>query len=169
MLKNKKLQVMIEIALIVALSYVLAQFRLFRMPQGGSVTLTMVPLLVLAFRRGAGPAVVAGLILGLLRLMDGYVLHVLQVVMDYPLPFALVGLAGFFPKQPIVGLLVGGLGRYASHVFSGAVFFGMYAPEGMNPWLYSLSYNASFFIPELIITGLVIRILWARKDLFNVQ
>ncbi len=166
---DKKLKIMIEIALIVALSYVFAQLRLFRMPQGGSVTLTMVPLVVLALRRGAGPAVAAGAILGTLRLMDGYVLHFAQLLLDYPLPFALVGLAGLFPGHPFYGILLAGAARYSCHVISGAVFFAAYAPEAMNPWIYSLGYNASFLVPELILTAVLVRILWTRKDLFYAQ
>ena len=168
-MKDKKLQVMIEVALIVALSYVFAQIRLFRMPQGGSVTLAMVPLFVLAFRRGAGPAIAAGTLLGFLRLLDGYILHFAQVIFDYPLPFALLGLAGLFRKQPVLGVLIAAAARFGSHVFSGAVFFGEYAPEGVNAWWYSVTYNASFFIPELIITAVILRLLWTRKDLFDVR
>jgi thiamine transporter len=79
--------------------------------------------------------------------------------MDYPLPFAALGLAGLFPNRPMIGLVLGTAGRYVIHVLSGAIFFGAYAPEGMNPWIYSLGYNASYIVPNGIIAIVVIGLL----------
>jgi len=59
----------------------------------------------------------------------------------------------------VLGIILGGLGRFAMHVISGAVFFATYAPEGTNVWVYSATYNASYMVPELIISIVVMLIL----------
>lgn len=153
-------RILVEIALTIALSFVLDELRIFQMPQGGTVSLSMLPIIVLAFVRGPWPAVTAGLLFGLIDLATPpvYILHPVQVVLDYPLPYALVGLAGLargrwmraLDKQHdivattlaiVPGVVLGAGLRYAAHVVSGAVFFAEYAPEGQPVWIYSALYN----------------------------
>ncbi len=156
-----------EIALAVALGVVFHFIRLYQLPQGGSVNLEMLPIFVIAFRRGLLPAVLTGFIFGFLDLIiEPFIVHPVQVVLDYPLAFALVGMAGLF--QPLwarfvrqaaegktsltpglllavtPGVLLGSLLRFASHFVSGIVFFASFAPKGQPVWLYSLIYNGSY-------------------------
>lgn len=169
-MRDKKLIVMVEIAIIVALAFLLGQIRLFRMPQGGSVSLQMVPILFLALRRGWLPGFVAGFLLGTLKLLvDPYIIHPVQLLFDYPLPYALLGLAGLFKSIPFVGVLVGTVGRFVIHFLSGVVFFGAYTPEGTNPLWYSALYNGSYLIPEMIIALVVVGLLSTRRDLLEPQ
>jgi thiamine transporter len=87
-----------------------------------------------------------------------------QFLLDYPLAFGSLGLAGFFrnlrwPWLPGVGVAVGICGRFICHFISGLVFFASYAPAGMNPAVYSAIYNALYLVPELIISEIVTGIL----------
>jgi len=149
-------QVVTEVGVAVALSAVLSLIRVFRMPQGGSISLEMVPIFYVALRRGAGTGVLAGLVLGMVKLvLDPYVVHPLQFLIDYPLAFGVLGLAGLFPGMPLVGVLVGGALRLLMHVISGVVYFASYAPEGSNVWVYSLTYNATYMVPEVIIAMII--------------
>jgi thiamine transporter len=152
---------LVEAAVMVALATVLSVMVVYRAPQGGSITpASMVPLLVLALRRGPRVGLLAGAVYGLIQLwMNPFVVHWVQVVLDYPLPFALLGLAGFFARWPAGGVVVGILGRLGSHVVSGVVFFGSYAPSGVNVWAYSLAYNASYLLPEMALSLIVVSLL----------
>jgi len=85
--------------------------------------------------------------------------------LDYPLAFGCLGLAGFFRKYPIVGVIVAVTGRFVMHLISGAVFFANFAPEGLNPWIYSALYNGSYMLPELVISLFVIFLLQRSKAL----
>jgi thiamine transporter len=144
----------------VALATVLGFIRLFRMPQGGSISLEMVPIFIIALRRGGPVGLLAGGIYGLLQLLiDPYIVHPVQVLLEYPLAFALVGLAGFFKEKPWLGITVGSAARYIVHVISGMIFFGSYAPEGTPVLIYSLGYNAIYILPNLIISGLIVGLL----------
>ena len=140
---------LINVALMLALTIVLHQLRLFHMPQGGSVTLgAMVPLLFLTYRYGAGIGCLAGFLYGMINLMqDAFIVHPLQVLFDYPLPYMALALAAVLP------------GRFLCHYVSGVVFFGSYAPPDTSPYLYSLVFNATYLVPEAIICLVVLRVL----------
>lgn len=146
-----------------ALGVILSLIKVYRLPQGGSVTATTLPVLFLAVWRGPKAGAAAGLVLGLLKLTLGpIIVHPAQVLFDYLIPFALLGVAGFLPRYPAMGVLVGSLCRGASHTFSGAIFFASYAPPGMNVWKYSVLYNASYVLPEALICIVLVPILLRR-------
>ncbi len=152
-----------EIGVSVALAAVLGTVRIYRAPQGGSVSLVMVPILYLALRRGPGSGMLAGIVLGVVKLLlDPYVVHPLQVVMDYPLAYGVLGIAGAFPRYPTLGVLAGSLARFLVHLLSGVVFFASYAPEGSNVWAYSALYNASYMVPEAAISAILMFLLGIR-------
>jgi thiamine transporter len=154
---------MVEGALCVALAVVFSEFKMFAMPQGGSVTLEMAPLLYFSYRRGFKWGAAAGVISGVFMvLFGGYIAHPIQAALDYPVAFACVGAAGFFKGKPILGTILAGGARFVCHVLSGVIFFSSYAPEGQNPWVYSAVYNASFMVPSLLISGVLAMILWKR-------
>ena len=89
-----------------------------------------------------------------------------QVALDYPLAFGCLGLAGFFQKRwTLAGVVVCITGRFIMHLISGVLFFASFAPEGMNPWVYSAIYNGSYMIPELGISLFVIFLLQQSKAL----
>ena len=54
-MQDSRVQVMIEVALSVALAVVLGWLRPFRMPFGGSIALDMLPIMIVALRRGFLP------------------------------------------------------------------------------------------------------------------
>ncbi len=157
-------EVIVLVALAVALSLISHSF--FRMPQGGSINLGMVPLFWLAFRRGWKIGVFGGAVFGIADLaIEPFVVHPLQFILDYPLAFAILGIAGKFQKYPVIGVVVGGMGRFISHFISGIVYFADYAPPDMNPAVYSAIYNGTYLIPSIIICAIVIGVLQKSKGL----
>jgi thiamine transporter len=158
-------KIVAEVVVSVALAYALNMIVMFRMPQGGSVTaVSMVPLLWLALRRGVRVGVIGGIMFGIVDMFpQPFVVHPVQFLLDYPLAFGALGLAGFFQTHPIGGVFSGIAGRFACHFIAGVVFFGMYAPEGMNPIVYSAIYNGSYLIVELVFSVIVMYILVKRN------
>lgn len=160
-----------EAGLAIGLAFVLSMIKIYHLPAGGSVTAgSMIPILLLALRRGYKLGLVAAVLYGVLQLIEGpYVVHPAQVVLDYPLAFGALGLAGFFATRSkesprgdlyaLSGIATGIAGRFVCHLLSGVVFFSEYAPEGMNPWVYSAVYNGSYLVPELIISSVLMYIL----------
>ncbi len=257
MFKNTRM--LAEAGIMVGLAMALWYLNIGQLPQGGSISLQMLPLLVFALRWGAGPGVVVGVAYGFLHsLQDMFMVHPLQYLLDYPIAFGLIGLAGLvknvrinrvvsvllavailvggilvfhytmtstaevkaqvtqleeqlavatpdeaselgeelkdlkskaqlFPvggyvvlassilaflailygswrrtyTTPVeLGVLLGGAGRFVGHLLSGYIFFGQYAPEGMNPWVYSLIYNFLVVAPSTLLALAVILIVW---------
>ena len=157
------LHAMIEGALCIALAIILSFIKILKMPQGGSITLEMMPLLFFAYRQGFRWGIIAGTLFGfLLFLTGGYFVHPLQFLLDYPIAFAAMGFAGLFPKHHIIGALLAGSIRLFCHTLAGVVFFAAYAPIGQNIWLYSFIYNATFLIPSLGLSTFVAWVLWKK-------
>jgi len=162
-MENKKVRILVEASLAAALALALSYLRIWQMPQGGSVTLENVPILIFALRWGLKAGTGAGAVAGLLQLiLGGYVVHPLQALLDYPLAFGVLGLAAAVPRPIWFGLTLGTFLRFACHVLSGVIFFASFAPEGTNVWFYSVAYNGSYMIPNLILSIVLTYILWPR-------
>ena len=149
-------------AISISLAFILSCIRLFKMPQGGSVTAaSMLPIFLFAYAYGTVPGLVAGIAYGLLQfIQEASFVHPVQILLDYPLAFGLLALCGLGRKLPesyglTVGIVLGSLGRFVCATLSGIVFFADYAPAGQNPILYSIVYQASYLIPELVICILI--------------
>lgn len=142
---------LVEVALTIAMAAVLHYLRLWQMPFGGSVSLEMLPILVLALRRGVVAGVLAGVLFGFVDLMlEPYILHWAQVALDYPIAFGAVGLTGLL--SPVwrravdsgttatlvrsaawivpAAVFFGAIGRYVAHFTSGVIFFATAAMGG---------------------------------------
>jgi len=163
-------KVLAEVSVMVALSLVLNFIKVYQLPQGGSITLaSMVPVLLISFRRGPKVGVFSGVVFGMAQmLLDGWFYSPVGMILDYPLAFGALGLAGIFRKTPLVGVVVSLATRFLSHFISGVVFFGMYAPEGMSPLIYSAVYNGSYMLPEMVISGIFIYLL-IQRDILNLS
>lgn len=88
-------------ALLVALSLILNQLVIFRMPQGGSITVfSMVPIVLCAYFFGVRRGLLAGMCVGLISLIfNPYVIHPIQLLLDYPLAFGSLALGGIFAAK----------------------------------------------------------------------
>ncbi len=140
-------------ALLVALSLILNQLVIFRMPQGGSITVfSMVPIVLCAYFFGVRRGLLAGMCVGLVSLIfNPYVIHPVQLLLDYPLAFGSLALGGIFAAKKnglIKGYIFGIFCRYVCAVLSGVIFFGEYAPEGFNAFTWSIWYNFTYIAVE---------------------
>ena len=188
--QKNRLLALVEGAMMLALAWIidylcaLAPYNAILFPAGGSITVGMVPLVYYAYRRGAAWGVGAGRVFSGLQILMGWYpppagtwwAFVLCVLLDYVIAFTIIGLAPLFARpfgvqtvgRRLLGIGVGGgivcVLRYASSVLSGAILWGSYAPEGMNPWVYSLIYNAGYMLPNAVLTGLLAVLLCRALD-----
>lgn len=154
-----------QIGIVLALSTILKIFRIYHLPQGGSITMgSMIPIILMALFYGPEVGFLTGFLYGLITLvLDPYILHPVQVLFDYPLPFIALGLAGYFKNNKILGTFIALFGRFICHFISGVVFFGSYAPKGMSPIIYSLAVNGLFMLVEGAICIIIIAILPVKQ------
>jgi len=155
-------QALAEIGVAIALAAVLGQVRLFVMPQGGSVSLELLPIIFVAVRRGVVPAATAGLLYGLLQLglPGAFVFHPAQAALDYPLAFMSLAVAGFVDvrgwRSLALAVALALTARFACHFLSGLIFFAAYAPGWEASWLYAATYNLLYLVPEGVLTTLLL-------------
>lgn len=147
----------------IALASVCSMIKPFELPMGGSVTLfSMLFIVLIAYWYGPYVGIMTGVAYGLVQfVMEPIFYTIPQMLLDYPIAFGALGLAGFFHKKKWglqIGYIVGVFGRFVFSTISGVVFFYAYAPEGMNPLLYSLGYQASYIVPEAVLTLIILSI-----------
>ncbi len=161
--------------MLVAVAVVIDLLPFPKWPQGGSVSLCMIPIVFCSYRHGAVWGMATGLILSCVQMIMGFYLPpagsffaiVMCILLDYVLAFGLLGSADIFKKLLgkhekagyAVGTFVAGLIRLACSFLSGIYLWGSYAPEGTPVWIYSLTYNASYMIPNTIIACVVITLI----------
>ena len=168
-MRNQKTRTLVECALMIALSTVLSFIVVYKLPQGGSITaVSMMPLVLASFRHGPKWGLLTGFVYSLIELLRGFdnVMYcttigamLLCVLLDYVLAYSVMGTACIFGKvsknrtvSVAVGTAVTGLLRYGCSFLSGIIIWRDYAPDTMPVWFYSLTYNGSYMIPEIILT-----------------
>ena len=175
-MNKKRLLMMMEIAIFASIGLVLDQLSFKIVPQGGSISLVMLPIVMIAFRWGMTAGLTTGLLVGILQMMFGaYILHWFQAILDYVVAFSVVGLAAIF-KQPIqtalnekaynklwwqvlFATLLGGMLRFAAHLLAGVIFFKEYAGD-QNVWVYSIIYNSTYMLPAIVLTSVAALLLF---------
>ncbi len=174
-MKKRTTLIIAECAMMIAMSTVLSLVKLFTLPQGGSVTCaSMVPLVIVSYRHGLkwglGTAFAHSLLQMLLEFNPppaGTFWALMGVILlDYVIAFTALGAAAFFRKPfknkaagAAAGAAAVGVIRFLCSFLSGIMIWSSYAPEGTPVWLYSLTYNGSYMLPEVIITSVVTMIL----------
>ncbi len=181
MTRNQKTRMLIESALMIAMSIVLSYLHLPALPQGGDISLcSMVPLIFIAYRYGWKWGLFNSFVYSVLNMLlhsvatpavPSFFYYTLMILLDYLLPSMLVcvapAISGLLEKSGkggrIVSIGVGTAGgmflKYISHILSGVLLWASYAPEGMNVWWYSLVYNGTYCLPELVLNTVVFCLL----------
>ena len=161
-------KILTELSVVVALSVILKDVLppIYHLPQGGSITIVgLVPLLWFTLRRGFRFGVFAGALYGLVHMsLGGYVINPIQGLLDYPVAFAALGVAGLFKRYQLVGVGVGIVGRFICSFLSGIFFFTSPTIEGA---IASAIYNGTYLIGEFVISAIVIY-LFIRRGLLEI-
>ena len=169
-MSNKKIKAMTEGAILVAAATALSYVKLLELPQGGSVCIGMLPLFIYCYRWGWKPSFLACFAYGLLQLIfDGaYAWGPTSMILDYLLAFSVLFVGTFFRKMKgglYIGAVVACAARFLVHFISGVTVYRIYAPTELfnttftNPWLYSLVYNGSYMLIDLVLCLVILALL----------
>lgn len=167
-MRNNKTKTIAYVGISAALALILSFFKIFRMPQGGQVSLEMVPLIILALTCGFYPALIGGVLFGIFHFFqEPVILHPVQALLDYPLAFGVLAFAALFadkknPFKIYFGITLAVFLRFVFHCVSGYVFFKAYAPANSVLWIYVAAYNASYLVPALIVLYLIVPLIYNR-------
>lgn len=170
-MKISKTRILCEAAMLIALAQILSYLKLYEFPNGGSVDCAMVPVILFAARHGSLWGVGAGFVYGFLQYFagNGIAIDWTTILCDYFLAYTLLGFgAGLLPRRKwsvFAGTILGGSLRFLAHWVIGAVVWGKWMPEsflGMtmtSPWFYSLLYNGSYLLPDILICLVIFSLL----------
>ena len=179
-----RIRALCESAILLALAIVLNMLSksLFaNLPQGGSISLAMFPLLLIAHRWGWGSGLLAGFCYGLLDMLldGGYAWGWQSILLDYLVAYTALAVGGFFKGKawgifPCVA--IGSLGRFAVHYFSGVTLYKIIEPTGIegleglgvftNPHVYSIVYNGVYMLPNMLIAMVIAALLYVPMKKF---
>jgi len=151
------------LAMFIVLDYLSNMIGIFKMPQGGTLGLGVVALVLASYDLGWKKGVAVGLMSVLLQWMTGamWFLNWFQFFLDYLLAFGIYGIACLVPSAKIGkftflwGIIVVNLIRLASHTLSGVLYYGV-------TWWGSLAYNGWYMIPTMIVALIVVTMLLPR-------
>ena len=162
---------LVESAMLIAVGTVLSMIK-FDMPMGGGITLcSMLPLILLSHRYGWKWGLVSAfvysalqLVLGLdnVRYATGFGMAVAIVMLDYIVAYTVIGLSGVFDKPMGKGPAVTFCLRFICHFITGVwIWDAMWPNEyGMTSIVYSLAYNGSYMLGELVLTEIVAMLIY---------
>lgn len=167
--KQQKIRRLVESALMIALSTILAELAVIKFPYGGSVTVfSQLPVIIISYRYGMKWGAGTGLAMALIQMIfglenfsyvSGIVAYLILLFGDYIIAFTALGLGGMFRnkiKNQALGLTLGSIVvttvRFICHFITGVTIWGDYSNGASSVWIYSLTYNGGYMLPELIIT-----------------
>lgn len=170
-MKHEKTHELCEGAVLVAVAQVLSFLKIWEMPWGGSVVLSMIPLVLYAVRWGLGAGLLSGFAFGVLQFLfdGGFAIGWQSIIGDYLLAFTVIGLAGLTARRKsgvFTGTLIAGFARFLVHYVVGATIWAAYMPDTFfgltmhSPWFYSLLYNLAYMLPNIAITLLVFAVAY---------
>ena len=166
-----RVRTLCEGAIMVALAQALSYLKFMQLPNGGSLTPAIFPIVFFALRWGLGQGLLAGFAFGLLQLIfDGaYAWGWQSMLLDYLVAFTPLGLAGLFRGKAwgiFPGTVLGCAGRFVIHYISGITIYRIAAPTEVlgtvfdNPELYSLVYNGSYMLPNTVLALVIAALLY---------
>lgn len=176
--KNRsKVRMLVEGAIMVAIAMALSFLPIFRLSNGGSIDLAMVPVLFFAVRWGLGPGLLAGFVFGALQIItEGAIAWGWQsILLDFLVAYTPLGLAGIFKGKPwgiFAGTVLGCAGRFVVHFISGITIYAILVPTELfqvsytSPWLYSVIYNGAYMLPATVLCMVVFGLLYRPMKKF---
>jgi thiamine transporter len=193
-MKKLGLVALIEAALMAAFAVILDLLPSIDLSPSISISISMVPIFLLAFRHGVKASLASGFIWGLLQIASGdaWIATPVQMIIEYFIAFAFIGFAGLFYRKiqgsirnnqkkkallwVVIAVFVGSLARYFWHFIAGFIFFAEYAPEGMDPVLFSFLTNGATMLGTAVLCSIVLVLLIStaprligRKDISSDQ
>ncbi|NMH67799.1 energy-coupled thiamine transporter ThiT [Bacillus sp. RO3] len=176
-MKNTRLVVLLEASLMAAFAVILDMLPSIKLSPSISISIAMVPIFLLSYRRGWKAGVLAGFVWGILQIAlgDAWIATPVQMVIEYFIAFAFIGFAGLFAGNIqgalgrnnrsaaiswlVAATFIGSLARYFWHFIAGFVFFAEYAPKDMSPLLFSLIANGITMLGSALLCSIILVII----------
>jgi len=193
-MKKQEIRALIETGMFVGIAIVLDTIfgAIYTLPYGGSIGFAMLPIFMVAARRGPKYGLVAGLLFGLIQTaIKVYFLNFFQYFLDYILAFTVLGIGAFIPNtlsktsRFVWLIIIGSILRLIAASLAGVAYWAEYIPGEME-WVDSIFktnivatlsenalvffgsfiYNSLYMIPSALIT-VVLGVLIHRRGILQ--
>lgn len=163
-MKTKKIVfIAMYLALFFILDYITKIVPILQMPNGGSLGLSVVALLLASYHLGPKAGVLTGVLSVFIQYLTGavWIAHPIQFILEYPLAFGIYGLAVLLPNTKIGkisiywGIIVTNLLRMSFHIIAGAVYW-------KTTWAASVAYNAPYMLATMVLCLILVPIIDSR-------
>ena len=183
-LKERQLaEIVVLVALALLLDFLAGIYSDWIWLQGGTISQALIPLAVLSYRHGWKIGLLGATLMGSIKILTAnHLFYPIQVLLDYPIAFGVLGLVGLWsknlhgtnPKNPtfiiMISTLVASFFQFIAHTISGWLFFGQWAPEGVHPLWNSIVYNAGYlFLSWLVSVTVLVLLYYSSKKIFQFQ
>ena len=148
-----------EGAILIALAEILSFLPLYKFPDGGSVDLAMLPIILYCVRWGFGPGMIVSCAHAIFQILfeSSVAISWQSIVGDFLIAYAVLGVAGLFRGKFIPATVVACTLRFLVHYVVGATIWAEYMPPEFfemtmtTPWIYSALYNGAYMLPDMVL------------------
>ena len=163
------IRMLCEGAVLIAIALILGQLRLYEFPNGGSISLEMLPMFIFITRWGFRDGLIGCFAFGVLQIfVEGAISWGwVSMILDFIVAFGVMGLGGLFRGKIWPASIVAAAARFVVHFISGITVYRIAVPTELfnltftDPWMYSLAYNGSYIVIDLALCLIVIAALYA--------
>lgn len=171
---NQTTEKLVVSAMFIALSTVLSVIPAIQLPLGGKATiLSMLPVMLIPLRYDFKWGVLTSFVYAVIQMALSFakvlswgltpIVLIAAFLLDYIFAYWVLCFAGAFKKLGykghVLGVCVALVLRFLMHFISGIVLWGDIVSDGIGAIIYSITYNGSYMLPELIFTIIALIIL----------
>lgn len=158
----------IYLASAIVLDYIKTFIPFLNMPNGGSINIALIPIVLCSFQLGVRDGAIAGLLWWLMSSILGlnnWIINIWQYLLDYVIPSVLPGCSSFLYKnkklsEMELGTFICMFLRTAAIIISGAIYWpGEAASNSVAAWIGSLAYNCPYSLATTVMLMAIIPLI----------
>lgn len=162
---KKMVEISVYASLFIVLDY-LGNFSPIKMPNGGSLEISVIVLILASYRLSYKYGLLVSLLALPLMFLTAtvYIYGFGQYTLDYVIGYGVYGLSALIPNLKVsktywlpVGGVIASMIRFVSSTLSGVLYFDV-------GWWASVSYQMTYMLPTTILAVVVVGLILAKTD-----
>ena len=169
-MKNN-ISIMLKCTSFIALSIILGKIFVLKMPFGGSINLSPIPIIISSMLFGPSWGIYTGFTYSIIKIILGFqappVLNPINIIavflLDYIIPYTSLGLSSIFKVKGKISVYSAVIStmiiRLLSTTISGVIIWKNLLLPDLNILIYSFIYNSIYILPETVLSLIICPII----------